>query len=200
LSKSAAEVLFGDRAIMNIPLQQHMFVMTSLVTNPKRSLVRTSISDSKSTLQWVQTQTAQYRLVDRLMPYLEGDDIPGNLNRSYVIEYVRGLGVCVRVADHSFGRGLVRLILGWSLIVSVHNRDADKFQRMLFKQAKGEHIRSRLWKVPSTAFNLELEDDLEVALEAKMRFDGVAVTHSQIPITRTAYLIEDYTDDEDDDD
>jgi hypothetical protein len=168
---------------MLIPLRSDLFVMTSL-TFPEKNWRITKQDESA---------VCQYRLVDRLIPIVEGDQVPGKLNRKYTIEYIPEKGVCICCSDHSFGRGLVRLIYGWTLLFSVQNKDGDAVETMLRKRASGAYIRSESVGFDCAIFNLESEDDFDLVVEIKMGFQGVSVVRSKLEggCTREDAMIED---------
>ena len=177
-----------DRSLMYIPLPSEFYVVTAIGDS----------TPSKNRYGYYETEKIAlvgYKLTDRIIPVVEGDHIPGRLNRTYSLQYVNGLGVCIAVVDHSFGRGLVRLLLGWSLIVTVPDVLANTFEEALRKKkTSGGYVRSRLYTVASTAFNIENDDDMEMAIQFKLAHDHVEIKRSKLPISsgdRRDYLIED---------
>lgn len=104
---------------------------------------------------------------------------PDNLNTHYSVDHVPTDGVSLIVPDHSFGRGIVAKLFGWTSVLSVFFTEADKVEALLLKQAEGRWIRSRLSgsSFNSDAFNLEKEED---AIMVKMNVSGVEARRSTL--------------------
>jgi hypothetical protein len=158
-------------ACMLIPLDSHMYrlaVVGEQLDHWAAHGCKRRVLDNKN--------LCAYELTERVREIVE-QPVPKTINPAYSIEYVDGKGVCLRVPDHGFGRGLMRLLFGWKYVCSAPKGEiADKVEALLRKSARGPWMRTKLYGSSAwmEAFNLENEEDLHLAqlsfcqIEAKL--------------------------------
>lgn len=156
------------------------------------TMYRLAILGEQTESRWrhLQYPAKTYRVDDRqnLISYtlerwakdiVEGE-LPETICGHYTLEHIGGKGVCLIAPDHSFGRGLVRKLLGWDAIGTVFFREADAVETYLGKNAQARWITSSFnsdSSVSLTAFNFENEEDL---ILLQVAFDGIEARRSTL--------------------
>lgn len=163
---------------MLIPLELHMF---RLIGVGDRTVKRHYNDESRIPRVDRDKNLVTYELTPAARSIVESDKTPKHLNPAYSIDYIPGRGVCLNVPDHGFGRGIVRMLLGWKYIASAPQGEiADKVEALLRKSARGEWLRSRLYGSSSwmEAFSLQHEEDLHLA---QLSFCQIEAKESRLP-------------------